>query len=251
MQSTLKEKQTAKETGILTESSDEQDGTILLRIARIALGTSVRWKREIKNKDNHEMQTGSASSDSNEKAQYCSRLLACTRCGTEQETKDKQMRFKEGFRAINCKKCGKQERVHSNMCRCNVIWHHCPIHRIDPPQHNLWKIKKKLDNGKKDLGNKMGIKSSTRAAPLIEEASPQPANKSALMRPNLHIQGRMLEMQMREKEAKRKSMDADSVSKKKRCDREERIAGVQLKTYWELYPLPTCERQAEHTPIPD
>ena len=49
----------------------------------------------------------------------------------------------------------------------------------------------------------------------------------------------MLEMQMgvREKEAKRKSMDADSVSRKKKCDREERIAGVQLKAYWELYPL--------------
>ena len=50
-------------------------------------------------------------------------------------------------------------------------------------------------------------------------------------------------------------MDADSVSSKKRCGREERIAEVQLKAYWELYPLPTCERQAEHThtrtPAPD
>ena len=46
-------------------------------------------------------------------------------------------------------------------------------------------------------------------------------------------------------------MDVDSVSSKKRCDREERIAEVQLKAYWELYPLPTCERQAEHTPAPD
>ena len=146
------------------------------------------------------MQMGSTSNDSDEKTHYCSRLLACTRCGTEQETKDKQMRVKAGFRAITCKKCGKQERVHSNMCRYNVIWHHCPIHRIDPPQHNIGKNTKKLGKGKKDLGNKTGNKSSTRAAPLIEEASPQPAKKPALMRPNQPNQGKMLELQMRVRE---------------------------------------------------
>ena len=88
------------------------------------------------------------------------------------------------------------------MCRCNVIWHHCPIHRIDPPQHSTGKNKKKVGKGKKDLGNKTGMKSSTRAAPLVEEASPQPANKLAYARPNLPNQGRILEMQMRVREQK-------------------------------------------------
>ena len=80
-----------------------------------------------------------------------------------------------------------------------------------------------------------------------------PLTKTAIMRPNLPTQGRMLEMQMRvrEKEAKRKNIDAESLSKKKKCDREERIAGVQLKAYWELYPLRTGERQAEHLPLPE
>ena len=75
---------------------------------------------------------------------------------------------KAGFRAIHCKKCGKQERVHSNVCRCNVIWHHCPLHRVDPPQHNLEKLRKNASNGNREEGKKKGNKSSTRIAPIIE-----------------------------------------------------------------------------------
>ena len=61
------------------------------------------------------------------------------------------------------------------------------------------------------------MKSSTRAAPLVEEASPQPAKKLAYARPNLPKQGKILEMQMRvrEKEAKRKSIEMESMVKKK------------------------------------
>ena len=132
-----------------TKTFEEHDETILLRIARIAYGTAVRWKRETRIKESNEMHMGDTGNGTEEKAQYCSRLLTCTRCGTEQETRGKQLKVKAGFRAIHGKKCGKQERVHSNKCRCNVIWHHCPIHRIDPPEHNLGKTKKKLGNGKK------------------------------------------------------------------------------------------------------
>ena len=38
---------------------------------------------------------------------------------------------------------------------------------------------------------------------------------------------------------------------KKRCDREERIAEVQLKAYWKCFPLPNCEKQAEDVPVED
>ena len=79
--------------------------------------------------------------------------------------------------------------------------------------------------------------------------------KQAPERPNLQNRGLMLEMQMRvrEKEAKRKSHEAETVQmpSKKRCDREERIAEVQLNTYWKWFPLPSREKQAEDVPVED
>ena len=217
MQSTWKEKQRRRRPGLSLKFLTSRMIPYSFALQGSLMGLQLGGKRETKIKENHEMQMGSTGNDRDDKAHYCSRLLACARCGTEQETKDKQTRVKTGFRAITCKKCGKQERVHSNMCRCNVIWHHCPIHRIDPPHHNIGENKKKLGKGEQHLGNKTGTMNSTRAAPFIEEASPQPAKKPALMRSNLPNQGRMLEMQMRvrEKEAKRKHMDDESVSKKK------------------------------------
>ena len=38
---------------------------------------------------------------------------------------------------------------------------------------------------------------------------------------------------------------------KEKIDREERIAEVQLKAYWELYPLHLDGKQAEHIPLPE
>ena len=92
------------------KANEEQCDRILLRIARIATGTAVRWKRETKANDNSEMQTGEMEGDKGEKVKYLSRLLTCTRCGSEQETKEKQLKIKAGFRAIHCKRCGKQEK---------------------------------------------------------------------------------------------------------------------------------------------
>ena len=63
----------------------------------------------------------------------------------------------------------------------------------------------------------------------------------------------MLEMQtrVRQKEAKRKEMEAESMARKKRCDREERIAKVQIDAYWDLYPLPLSIEEAKSTAAPD
>ena len=62
-------------------------------------------------------------------------MIACTRCEAVQETKDKQLKVKAGFRAIHCKRCGKQERVAHNKCSCGIVWHQCTLHRVDPPEH--------------------------------------------------------------------------------------------------------------------
>ena len=53
------------------------------------------------------------------------------------------------------------------------------------------------------------------------------------------------------KEAKRKIQEAETAQSKKRCDRDERIAEIQLKAYWECYPLTTYRKQPEDTPLED
>ena len=129
-----------------TEDSSEQgDNTILLRKARIAFGAPVRWKRNFSKQDSSRNHIEEEAAMNGGEVRYNSRLLACTKCGTEHETKDKQLKIKEGFRAINCIKCGKQQRVHSHKCKCKVVWHHCPLHKVDPPQHLLKKEKEKRD----------------------------------------------------------------------------------------------------------
>jgi len=65
----------------------------------------------------------------------------------------------------------------------------------------------------------------------------------------------MLELQLRvrAKEAKRKTVEDESAQmpSKKRCEREERIAKVQLKAFWTCFPLPVNERQAKDVPVED
>ena len=99
-----------------------------------------------------------------------------------------------------------------------------PIHRVDPPQHNLERPRKNTNNGNREEGKKKGDKSSTRIAPIIEEAGPQLAKKQTLRGPSLQVQGPMIDMQIRirEKEAKRKSIDAENTANKKRCERDEK-----------------------------
>ena len=85
-----------------------------------------------------------------EKQEYISRMITCTRCETQQETKYIQLRTKEGYRALHCKACGRQERCSHSRCQCNTIWHQCRIHRVDPGVHasrkGVLKKTKKLEN---------------------------------------------------------------------------------------------------------
>ena len=57
-------------------------------------------------------------------------------------------------------------------------------------------------------------------------------------------------LRIREKEAKRKTLDAESSAKKKRCEREERITLVQLKAYWDTFPLPLHVDETAEVPAP-
>ena len=57
-------------------------------------------------------------------------------------------------------------------------------------------------------------------------------------------------LRIREKEAKRKTLDVESTAKKKRCEREERITLVQLKAYWDTFPLPLQVDEAAEIPAP-
>ena len=84
--------------------------------------------------------------------------------------------------------------------------------------------------------NNIQLKSSIRAAPLIEELAPPAAKRLILPRQNQQMRGPLLEMHMRVrlKEAKRNKMEDENEARKKRCDREERIAKVQIKAYWDL-----------------
>ena len=98
---------------------------------------------------------------------YESRILACSRCGTCQETKWMQLRTTNGYRAIHCKGCKKQETVARTKCQCDVIWHRCELHRNDPDTHSSKKgvkgIRRKQRSRKLD---KEGTWSSKRKAPI-------------------------------------------------------------------------------------
>ena len=113
----------------------DQGSKIIIRIARVAVGASVRWQRKLTQKRS----SGNRNKESNctsEEAQYHTRMIACTKCGVLQETKTMQLKNSAGFRAIHCKNCGRQERVLRNKCSCNAIWHQCTLHRVDPPFHS-------------------------------------------------------------------------------------------------------------------
>ena len=71
-----------------------------------------------------------------QKPSYENRILTCSRCGTAQETKWMQLRTANGYRAIHCKNCKKQETVARTKCQCDVIWHRCEAHRNDPETHS-------------------------------------------------------------------------------------------------------------------
>ena len=66
----------AEESEEAAKAFEAQGDKILLRIARIATGTSVRWKRNVRANDGSEMQTGETEGAKDEEVKYLSRLLA-------------------------------------------------------------------------------------------------------------------------------------------------------------------------------
>ena len=126
--------------------------------------------------------------------------------------KKQQLKVETGFRAIHCQKCGKQERVHSNKCACQIIWHQCQVHRVDPAAHSTKKTKSKRHMGKQ-TGKKVKLTSSRRVAPAISEPSLQDKRDLQKRRgqhpenDELKVEGPIAEMliRVRAKEAKRKA----------------------------------------------
>ena len=154
---------------------EQEEGTILLRYARIAAGAAVRWKRNFKAATDVREQGPQPHHPHDEDPRYKSRLLACTRCGHPQETAWMQLRTKQGFRAVHCRRCGKQERAARNWCQCQAIWHQCLVHRVDPKQHKSRKAAKFTPQQKakkkeeKEKSNLLKGKPLNRKAPVINE----------------------------------------------------------------------------------
>ena len=150
----------------LRAKTEDSQLTIRVRIARMATKSIVRWKRvRIK-----EGQQDDQSKERTDQPAYVSRLLTCSVCYEQQETRWMQLRTTNGFRAIPCKHCKFQEYTAKTKCQCEVRWHHCPLHRIDPPTHSSrrgWSKARGTFNIK--TTNVVVAKSSLRKAPLTEE----------------------------------------------------------------------------------
>ena len=73
------------------EQKDHEE-KIKVRIAKMSLGTFVRWKRVKKETEEAAEQEGEGQQESQGKKSYSSRMLSCTRCGLAQETSWMQLR---------------------------------------------------------------------------------------------------------------------------------------------------------------
>ena len=63
-------------------------------IYRIAIGATVKWDRKYRELNDEEKQAKMVNDGSQNRTRYASRLLACTRCGSLQETRSKQPKLK-------------------------------------------------------------------------------------------------------------------------------------------------------------
>ena len=155
------------------ENESGSGESVLVKLNRIAGGTTVRWKRHFAAEREGEGEVEAQTSD-DDKQRYMSRLLNCTRCNAQQETRKMQLRTKEGYRAVHCKACGRQERSMHNLCQCGVVWHQCATHRIDPPIHTSRKGVKRAKQKQETKGLEL---SSRRAAPNSEAQDRQGGRK--------------------------------------------------------------------------
>ena len=147
---------------------------MLVRKARIAKAATVRWKRVFAEKKKQEDEDAQWDDQDGKNQPYKSRMLACTRCGHQQETVWMQLRTLIGYRPVYCRNCGKQELSSRNKCQRNTIWHQCQVHRIDPKGHKSRKAAKftsEQKQARRDEGNKREQEKVERRkkAPEIEE----------------------------------------------------------------------------------
>ena len=158
---------------------DDPDTKMRIRIARLATRTVIRWKRVRKpDADEEDLEDEERQDDA---PTYGSRILRCARCEAPQETRWMQLGTSVGYRAIHCKDCKKQETCAKNKCQCNLIWHRCLVHRVDPLTHSFKKGRKgvKKETAKEPKKKKEEVNSSERKAPHIAETK---QNKQAIFK---------------------------------------------------------------------
>ena len=162
------------------DQREAKDNSMLIKINRVATRTAIRWKRITKESTEPTQSNHSTSADG--RPTYTSRILPCSRCGNPKETSRMQLRTKLGYRAIHCRACGLQEVCSRSWCQCNIIWHQCTIHRIDPGVHasrkGLKKEKKLEDNPKHEVQA-----SSKRKAPISRK---EPHKQSTMRKKRRH-----------------------------------------------------------------
>ena len=117
------------------KGSDREAATMLIKLSRVGHGATVRWARSLRPVTEGSEGLEASSTGNCDEVAYTSRKLTCTRCGSQQETSWMQLRTWEGFRAVHCRTCGKQERCLRNRCQCGSVWHQCILHRADPKEH--------------------------------------------------------------------------------------------------------------------
>ena len=149
------------------QKKGDPDEKVRTRIARVALGTTIRWRRTV---NDHEAEVNLKDDEEKQAPEYTTRLISCNKCGESQETKKMQLRTAVGYRGLYCKKCGTQDRCAWNKCQCQKIWHQCEIHRVDPAIHASRRgtTKKKQVDKKADCSIRL---SSQRKAPTIKVTS--------------------------------------------------------------------------------
>lgn len=107
-----------------------------LKKVRMDMMGGVKWKRKV-------MDSKQARADEKETrvitgegvAKYTTRILECPQCGNGKETAKMQLRLLQGLRDIHCKVCKHHARCGWYKCSCQVVWHHCTLHRVDPTKH--------------------------------------------------------------------------------------------------------------------
>ena len=109
-------------------------------MAKIDVLAGIRWKRCTAAA--HE---GSQGEPAPHARAYQSRLLKCNLCNGLTETAHMQLRTTNGYRSISCRVCHNHRRVGRSKCVCEVLWHQCTTHRVDPAVHRTTKAKRKRE----------------------------------------------------------------------------------------------------------